>query len=96
MGLRWEQKLEPGHTKLRKKLVGAYGGSREAWYESKVQYQFLTGLSGGYLRGSSQILSVLGSFAQSRDEWISDSSSPLPLQGPFKICAVATLPSETQ
>lgn len=43
MGLCWEQKLEPGHRKVRKKLsgsesklVGAYGGSREAWYESKV------------------------------------------------------------
>lgn len=54
MGLGWEQKLEPGHTKLRKKLVGAYGGSREAWYESKVQYPFLTGLSGGYVHISEE------------------------------------------
>lgn len=47
MGLCWEQKLEPGHTKLRKnlsgsesKLVGACGGSREAWYEIRCSIHF--------------------------------------------------------
>lgn len=62
--------LEPGHRKLRKnlsgsesKLVGACGESREAWYESKVQYPFLTGYFSDYIYISEEAASYCWSLA---------------------------------
>lgn len=45
------------------KLVGAYGESREAWYESKVQYPSLTRLFGGYVCSSKEAASYCWSLA---------------------------------
>lgn len=45
------------------KLVGSYGGSREAWYESKAQYPSLTGLFGGYIYTSEEAASYCRALA---------------------------------
>lgn len=80
------------------KQVGPYGGSREGWYKSKVQYPFLAGLSGGYVYASEEAARHCWSLAGLHGLGTNaEATLPIPFlsRAPFKSVQLLSRPVES-